>query len=98
LLLLCSGCTTLLGATNQKFDNATSPHQTLIARNLGRLQGIVQARPQGVDFGLAPSEEWRAMSASKREIVPNIRRWGLLVHSSGVRRPPFLERFNILGH
>jgi hypothetical protein len=38
------------------------------------------------------------MSASKREIVPNIRRWGLLVRNGGVRRPPFLDDFNTIGH
>jgi hypothetical protein len=36
-----------------------------------------QRRPQDADFGIAPSEEWRLMSAVRREINPNIRRWGL---------------------
>jgi hypothetical protein len=33
-------------------------------------------RPQDDDFGIAPSEEWRTMSAPKARNHPNIRRWG----------------------
>jgi hypothetical protein len=49
-------------------------------------------RPEDGDFGVAPSEEWRTMSAVKARNRPNIRRWGYPAAGDGVRRPPLLAR------
>jgi hypothetical protein len=46
-------------------------------RRLPKMVSLGGFRPEDDDFGIAPSEEWRTMSALKREIVPNIRHWGL---------------------